>query len=29
MLAAINTREADSKQKCDKHDDVPEFNIGD
>ena len=29
MLAAINTKEAHSKQKCDKHDNVPKFKIGD
>ena len=29
MLAALNTKEAHSKQKCDKHSDVPKFKIGD
>ena len=29
MLAAINTKEAHSKQKCDKHGDAPKFQISD
>ena len=29
MLTALNTKEAHSKQKQDKHDDVPRFKIGD
>ena len=29
MLAALNTKEACSKQKHDTHDDVPKFKIGD
>ena len=29
MLTAFNTKEAPSKQKCDKYDDVPQFKIGD
>ena len=28
-LTALNTKEAHSKQKHDKHDDVPQFKIGD
>ena len=29
MLTALNTKEAHSKQKCDKHNDIPKFKIGD
>ena len=29
ILTALNTKEACSKQKCDKHNDIPEFKIGD
>ena len=29
MLAALNTKEAYSKEKCDKHDNIPEFKMGD
>ena len=29
MLTALNTKEAHSKQKCDKHDNVPMFKIRD
>ena len=29
MLAALNTKEAHSEQKCDKHNDIPQFKIGD
>ena len=29
MLAALNTKEAHSKPKFDKHDNVPKFKIGD
>ena len=29
MLAALNTKEAHSKQNNDKYDDVPEYKIGD
>ena len=29
MLTALNTKEAHSKQKHEKHDDVPTFKIGD
>ena len=28
MLAALNTKEACSKQNHDKHDDIPQFKIG-
>ena len=29
MLAALNTKKAHSKQKHDKHNDIPQFKIGD
>ena len=29
MLAALNAKEACSKQKCDKHNDIPKFKIRD
>ena len=29
MLTALNTKEAHSKQKCDKHDNIPQLKIGD
>ena len=29
MLTAFNTKEAHSEQKCDKHDNVPQFKIAD
>ena len=29
MLVALNTKEASFKQKCDRHDNVPKFKIGD
>ena len=29
MLTALNTKEAHSKQKHERHDDVPKFKIGD
>ena len=29
MLTTLNTKEALSKEQCDKHDDVPKFKIGD
>ena len=29
MLAALNTKEAHSKQNIDKYDDIPQYKIGD